>query len=480
MPIDLIYDNAVERSDQGYGKCIRAPEFVFSLVAGLLLKLANEKPDRAHIQDLAGLLDVDFETQAHLVSFALQCFGDALCEAIGDTSMKLRTKPDDVCVLQQEQAPDTWVDVFDFGACLVEHLEGLVIAETLSPIEQRERINNVVPQLKELYADYLSRYTGTSGSFDPMLTEGGASQARRNAAMCRAIGRILDETRKQAINAKQADIDGYTTAGTIVGVGAALFGIAAALFAFPIAAPALAAYIPAFLTAGSVAYGSAALGLTGAGLALYADRIKNTELAALQDENAWRDVKCQWYNALYDLDDIPFETFRDANLSSGLTNPNSPAIVDLLNGSVKGAQVTYATFLNIWKRELEMNTSTDTIDCECAAMDLVLTGGFGAIDGIHLIYNGIVDGEQEYEIRTRYTGHGATFEAHSIEAVPFHVTYVEILEGNWTDTNLVFAGAFWKPVTSLPPEAEGITIGVYGGPNPESTGRLKIRVVAAT
>lgn len=360
MPIDLINDIVVERDFQGYGKCIRAPESVFRLVAGILLKLATEKPDASGMSELNGALDVNHITQASFFSFALQCLGDALC---GDDDMpqNLRTKPDDSCVLQQEQGGD-FVDVFDFGACLELWLN--LSSERDAAVGH---INNAPMLANAVWSDFDSKYTGTSASYDPDLVISGDTADAHRAALCRALTKIVKDYASDSAKAKTALVDNLNRAALATAIGVGLVSLLAAIAALPTAGASVVALASFFGGAGYLALGGAVGGLTGTGLAVWAQVVKDTELVVFESTTAVNRLACLWYEQLETEADISMPEYQADIDVSGETG-HTPALYNAIKHLMK-EPLSYAVFLKTWKSEIAFGGAIDDLDPDCGCYE---------------------------------------------------------------------------------------------------------------
>lgn len=362
MPIDLIYDISVERDNQEYGKCIRAPESVFRMVAGILLKLSTEKPDASGMDDLHGDLLVNHSVQASFFSFALQCLGDALCEGDEDMPQNLRTKPTDFCVLQQEQAGE-YVDVFDFGACLEFWINK--VQETTQEIDTIRDLKDIYKQApkdaEELLEKFEDLYEGTSESYDDKLVN---DDLGKRAAICSALREVLNGYIIEAQRLKQQELDGNGIGVLAIGAAAAIVGLMGAALVFPPSAAAAAALYGSMVGAGTLAMGGALLGASGAALAIFTEVVKQTSMPILQDNAAKEAILCVWYDALKDDLDISHADFKQALTVSG---GNAPALYSVVD-SLRQIDLAYPAFLEKWASHITIGQAGAIYD-ECGCDD---------------------------------------------------------------------------------------------------------------
>lgn len=455
MPTNLLYDISVEETLSSHGKCIRAPESVFRMVAGMLYKLATEKPDSALINDLKGFLIVDHTVQAQFLSFAMQCLTDALCGEDEEMPQNLRTKPTDICVLQQEQEGD-YVDVFDFGACLSTFFD------TLNSQQAQNQLATQAPALaNSIMEDFNASYTGTSASVDPDLVISGASAGVNRSALCTALKTIVKGYADDSAKLKQEESENYNRASLLTALGAGAIALVGAIAAIPTlgASAALSASLVAYLGAGNLVLAGAVLGVTATGLSIYAQNVKDTSLAVFQDQAAINAVTCAWYLALKDQADIS-QTEYAAALTIPPTPPNAQALYDAIKPLIEQT-LSYAVFLRAWKQEIVTRAIVPTIvdSCECeATVRLYATNG---VDGVHLIYEGVTNGFDTYLLKARYTGHYATFGAMSENNVPFYVVDYEVPAGTpaWTSGVIGFAGGNYT-IENLPNDIDSTTISI--------------------
>lgn len=357
MPIDLIYDISVDETLSEYGKCIHAPESVFRVVAGLLLKISTEKPDESMIDDLGGKgLVVDFKTQRELYAFALQCFSAAICDHEGDGEMPVyhRPKPGNSCVLQEDQGGE-WVDIFDFRACLNAYDRDKRMIDDIGQAPGKADL---------IYDDFKDRYTGTSESYDPDLTISGGSASVNRAALCRALKAIVQQQADTSAQSKQEFVDELGRYGLGFAVGSAIFGVLALIAAAPSAGTSIAAYASYVGGAGGLALMGTAGGIAGTAAGVWAQRVKDTEQSVFVDAGAIDDVACKWYKALKPLSDVSQEAFAAAVDMTG-ESPNAQALYNAIS-PILGQPLTYVTFLKLWKREISFGQAIELDDdCGC-------------------------------------------------------------------------------------------------------------------
>lgn len=421
MPTDLIYDITVENDALECGKYIRAPEHVFRDVAGILLKIATEKPDISSIKDLRGPLFVDHETQANFFSFALQMFGDILCGiSEDDVPVYHRQKPDNPCVWQELQE-GVWVDVFDTSLCLVQALSNA--QEDNKRVLDAEKAVSVAGEIME---DFTSKYTGTSASYDAGLVITGPDEDRNRAALCTTLRSIVEKYAKEGANAKQQQIDGNNRASMLIGAGIAVVTLVAAIAAIP-SLGASAVWATAAISAmgglGSVALGSAVSGVTAAGLSLWAETIRSTELVVLTDEAAINAVSCAWYNALEGQEDISQAEYAQ-ELTIPALAPRAPALYAAIKPLIE-QELSYVQFLRAWGSEIAINQGLGEWDACACELDVDLTEVTG-----NLTYVGKESGFDVYELTAVYTGHYAVANATSVSG--FYVRDIEVIGAAFT------------------------------------------------
>lgn len=378
MPIDLMYDISVETDETGHGKCIHAPESVFRQIAGILIKLATEKPDTGMARELNGLLEVDHITQAHFFAFALQCLGDALCSEDDPMPQNLRTKPDDSCVLQQEQGGE-YVDVFDFGACLALWVD--TIQQQTQEIETIRDLKEIIKKAPEdaekLLEKFEDLYEGTSESYDPSLVN---DTLGKKAALCNALREVINGYVIEAQRLKQQEIDGNNTGVVAIGVAAAILGLMGAALLFPPSAAAATTLYGAYITAGTAGMASGLLGVSGAALAGWTEIVKATSLPILQDNAAKEDILCVWYEALKNDNDISHSDFR-ASLDMSGQSANAQALFAVID-SLRQVDLAYPAFLENWASKIAIGDAGaiyDECGCEDPGYEMVTMPGYNAI-----------------------------------------------------------------------------------------------------
>jgi hypothetical protein len=399
MPIDLMYDISVEQDPQGYGKCIRAPEYVFRAVAGILLKLSTEKPDAGMANELNGFLVIDHAVQASFFSFALQCLGDALCgESSGGDDMLLRQKPDDTCILQQFQ-DDTWVDVFDYGLCFQAWQ---TIGQETDTI--KDQINGALPAAIDLWKDFQDKYTGTSASYDPALTIESGNELTNRAALCAALKEQLDNYVAQSIKGNQAFTESLSRGALAISGAMAIIAIVAALIAFPIAAPAVFAWLGTYLTVGTVAIAQASLGLSTVALAVWVQKVKDVDLAILQSDEAKDAILCIWYEALKNEEDISLEDYQTP-LDMSSSSSDAQTLYDTIKPLIDQG-LSYAAFLKMWKQQIEFGAAGITLDlCTCEEYPIEFVIGSSSYPATGIEFKGINGANQAiWELTLESTG----------------------------------------------------------------------------
>lgn len=360
MPINQLYDISVEETASSYGKCIHASEAVFRKVAGMLYMLATSKPDPSMTDELGRELKIDFQTQAEFFSFAMQCFSAAIChnEEGEDMPVYHRTKPTDDCVLQELQG-DEWIDIFDFGACLDLHL-----AKSSEQEVGTKQIEGALPLVTQIWEKFNEKYTGTSGSYNPKLTISGGTADLNRAALCKAVSQTVRSYVAQSLQEKNQQVDNLGRAALFIGAGLAIMGMVAAILTFPVAAPLTAAFLAQYFTLGSLGIGSAVLGLNAAGLQLWQQAIKDTEIPVFQDDDAIRDIICILYTRLKDKTDISAEDFAESLDVSGESG-NTQALWNAIKHLFE-QPIAYPTFLELWLREIAVGESGFIeAACEC-------------------------------------------------------------------------------------------------------------------
>lgn len=428
MPTDLIYDISVEEERSEWGKCIHAPERMFEVVAGLLFKLATEKPDASQEVWLKRGLVIDYDMQAALFAFATQLLTAELCIDGGD--MRLRQKPSNPCILQQEQGGD-WVDVFDYSLCMASLGEAIdEISDQLGDDRVKDGIIGAPQQLEDLYRDFLDRYEGTSASYDPALTNmGGAS----DSAICAAIKEMVDQACRDSLNLKTAEADSIDRTALAVGVGIAIVGVLALFVTGGAAAAAAPAFFSSFFTAGSLAISSAVLGLTAASLAVWAQAVKDTSAATFNNGAAKNEIVCEWFAQLSGEEDISQEEYA-AELDMSSASADAQSLYAALKPLMQDQAVYYAAFLKAWKRESQFNAAGIDSSCICEppAFNIVAVPGWD-----HWVpeYRGRFGDDNEIHrwriTRTANTGFGSAVMS-TAEAVAFEIVDDRIIEGNFT------------------------------------------------
>ena len=426
MPIDLIYDIVVERDDQECGKIIRAPEPVFQLVAGILLKMSTEKPDAAGIANLEGLLDVDHVTQASLFSFALQLFGATIC-AFEDSDMKLRQKPSDPCILQQLQ-DDEWVDVFDYAACLMPSLQ-----ESIETQETIDKIKSGAVLANSIWQEFEDRYTGTSESFDPDLILTGDDEGRNRAALCKTIGTLVRQYVDACRKVKVETAEGINRGVLAIGIGVGIIALIGAILTAGASIPASLAFLAPYLTVGTLGLAGSVGGLTAAFLSAWVQQVKDTEIAVFDDQSAISDVICIWYTNLKDEEDISQEKFSET-LSMDSESANAQALYQAINGLLI-QPLAYAAFLKTWKQEINLRKNgplEGELYCECDAPDLILAQIAGYENAI--LYEGK---EGDYDVYLLTSNFNGFSRAIAVAASPggyntFYVMEIDFVSGSFT------------------------------------------------
>lgn len=361
MPIDLIYDGSFEEEPSEWGKCIHAPEKMFQVVAGLLFKIATEKPDSSQEKWLRRDLQIDYEMQAALFAFATQCLTGDLCIEGGD--MRLRQKPDNDCILQQDQGGE-WVDVFDYSLCMQTVVDGI---QSIRDDTTIEGINQTPEQLRDFVQDYRDRVgeSGTSSDYDPDLTNtDGAGQG----AICEALKTVIDNAIDASKTYKQEASDEVTRASLAIGVGVAIGAIAIALISGGVLGPAAAAFFAAYAGTGTAAAVATplVLGLTIAGLQAWAQAIKDTDAEILSNTEARDAIVCAWYTNLRYNTTV---SFSDYSAAIDLTGATSETVA--LWGAIQPLvqqEAYYVSFLRAWKRSASF--ASVGIDPECLCEDV--------------------------------------------------------------------------------------------------------------
>jgi hypothetical protein len=357
VPTDLIWDIAVDEEPSAYGKCIRAPESMFQEVAGILFKMATEKPDKRLASDLNRDLEENFDFQARLFAFATQLLTGRICTEDGD--MRLRQKPDEPCILQQDQGGE-WVDVFDYDLCM-----GL-LKETVQDIKNNQTgggIAGSVPTVQSVFDDYKARYVDTSASFNPILTNvDGATQG----SICEALGQIVSQAVETSAAYKEEESEGLSKAALAVGVGVAILGVLAVLVSGGIAAPSVVAFFSAYYSAGTIAIASASLGLTAAGLSVWAQAVKDAAEELFGNPSLQQEIVCAWYTGLRGQEDISLSDYT-ASISGIDLGDVSADGVELWNvlSPLLSQELYYMTFLKAWERSVQFGTAGIDPDCGC-------------------------------------------------------------------------------------------------------------------
>lgn len=362
MPSDLIWDISVEKPSDACYKKIYASEEMFRFVAGTLLKIATEKPDKRLSSELMRDLESNYDFQASLFSFALQLFSDRICPEGG--GMRLRQKSDFPCIWQQEQEPDVWVDIFDMSLCMsvitdsIQEIGGMIASQNMG---------DYLPFALDLMTEYEDKYTGTSASFSPELILNGDDPVLARAALCETIKQQIVDMAQVSLKYKEDEAEAVDRASLLLGVGVAVVGILAALASIGTFGASLAAFT---LWAGGLGFGvvgaaaAGTAGLTVAGLQLWAQTTKDTAEAVFEDELSIDELACLWFNQLKENADISQTIYATEIDLSEAEQENTVALYAALKPLIE-QELTYAAFLKLWQRNIQIGLAGISSTCEC-------------------------------------------------------------------------------------------------------------------
>ncbi len=358
----IIWDNATVLSPVEEGLCIKATKTEFEAVASYLLSsLAKKWPDTNYIDDTdKPILDFNEFLRNAASRIAVQMM--AMLVICGDADdMKLRTSPDDECVLQQEQLGE-WVDVFDFGACFDDHL-----ATFQQSSDDMKRIQSAPTDMGTVWKDYSDHYDGTTESIDPTLTTAGDEGETNKTALCPAFQDLVKQLASDSLKVKLSEAEAGTKEASNIAIGMAVTGLIAAILAIPFTGGlSLAAYAGMGVTGAAwLSLGIAAGSLTAAGIGLWATRAKDAANEVMTDTDAISELACIWWKQVRNESGGITQAVFAADID--LTDATDDHTADLYNVLQPLIQqpITHAVFLKLWKKEIQYLNAGIENDCGC-------------------------------------------------------------------------------------------------------------------
>lgn len=273
---------------------------------------------------------------------------------------RLRPKPSDPCVMEQF-VDDTWITAFDYGHCM-SPLYDLVKQEGAT-----REIEKNVPSLELTWNDFSTHYVNKASDIDEELVLGGETNAINRAALCRAINIMVKQMASDALKLKDDESEGYGRSATVLSLGVAVGGLALLLVSGGLAGPALAASATAYAASGSAVMGGAVLGASIAGLSAYGQYVKDTARAVFEDTASIDELACIWYKALRADPDVSMVSYKQELSMADAGQAHTAELYNVFKPLISES-ISYATFLKVWKREINFGNAIDlTDDCGCDA-----------------------------------------------------------------------------------------------------------------
>lgn len=399
----LIWDNS-HVIEPAPSRCISGTDEEFEVVANYLLSsVAIRWPDDTKLEGMNNIEDFNsfLRNAAHRIAVQMLSAIEYCNEILGD-DMKLRQKPGNPCVLQQEQFEGVWTDVFDYALCM-----GDTITDALSDFStEQEQVNQVkgaLPIATDFWNDFMDRYTGTSASYDPALTITPGNQNTNRAALCAALKEQLDNYVNQSIKAKEAFTEDLSRAGVAIALTMSILAILAIIVSWGTAAPLLPAFFTAAFSVGNAAIMQAGLGISTALLAVWVQKVKDVDGAILADETAKEDILCVWYEALKNEADVSMEDYQTELDMSG-SSSNAQSLYQTIKPLID-QELSYAAFLKGWKRQISFGEAGILLDlCTCENYPIEIEN-FAGYTGTVINFKGVNGSNQAiYELTLPSTG----------------------------------------------------------------------------
>lgn len=313
--------------------------------------------------------------------------------------MKLRQKPSNPCIMQQEQFEGVWTDVFDYALCL-----GDTLTEFAEEQSTLDTVKNIVPIGQAFWKDFQDRYTGTSASYDPALTIEAGNEVTNRAALCAALKGQIDNYVQQSIKAKEHFTEDLSRAGVAIAATMSILAILALIASWGTAAPLLPAFFTAAFAAGNVAIMQGALGLSTAALAVWVQKVKDVDGAVLDDLGAREDILCVWYANLKDETDISDTKYAETLDMSG-QSANAQALYQVIKPIID-QPLSYAAFLNAWKVQISYGGAGILLDlCTCEDTPIEVVAYDASYDDTVIEFKGVNGSNQTiWELTLPATG----------------------------------------------------------------------------
>lgn len=282
----------------------------------------------------------------------------------GDMPIELRQNPENDCQLQYSTDGETWLLAFDYSLCVPEFAE-TIIQQTTEIVTQNSvtEVNNTVNNFTNtVYNNYVNNYINSITDIAPELGYGDNDDGFRNAALCHALGVLVDSVCDAAL-AYFDDLDNTANdLRTTLAIAAAIVGIVA-LAASGIGAPAAAA---------SAVTLTMQAGLWGAGISIGAalggalfDHFTETNREPYEDIEARQAIVCCVLDLLKGSD-VNLDVWQDA-LNGGVCEDLSPN-ARIIYGAVaifatQGA--TYAAFVENYRIGYNSSKVGILTTCDC-------------------------------------------------------------------------------------------------------------------
>jgi hypothetical protein len=254
--------------------------------------------------------------------------GAAACAAGIGGGMRLRQSPEDECILQQEQTPGNWVDVFDYALCDKTSPGDIVtIEQTL--IDARAALNILI-----------DLYDGTPESIDVDIEYGQGNDDNLDRALCAALKLLVDAVCDTELERRRRDLKTAQVAGAALTVVALVSGL--------------------FTAGGSwLAYGMA----IGGSATTFGGLLGELLPDALEDAEARADVVCCLYDELKGSTPTrPSWLAAYDHCAEALTGNAGELATMLLNMSVDAA--LYIAFINHMAK-VSKSPEIQTYLCPC-------------------------------------------------------------------------------------------------------------------
>jgi len=273
---------------------------------------------------------------------------------------QLRQDPDNDCILQQ-YVDGEWIFAFDYSLCMAPVLDGI---QTIQDQRTSDDILQQPLELKDLIQDYRDRIgeSGTSSDYDPDLTnEDGTGQG----AICDAVKTVVNGAITASKTYKSEESEDIDRAALAVGIGVAIGAVVVAAASGGLLGPAAAGFLSTYFAAGSAAAVATplVLGLTTAGLAAWAQAVKDADAALFDNTDAADEVICAWYTYLRYRADISLNDFQnDIDLDDA--SEDAVSLWEIIRPLAQ-QEASYMAFLRAWKRNAAFEAVGVEPDCTC-------------------------------------------------------------------------------------------------------------------